>query len=57
MAVLLVKGVMNLGAMVLVTAAITAERVLPDAIRATRIVAAVVIAAAVIMIYRALTGM
>ena len=55
MAVLLVTGVMNLGAMALVTVAITAERLFPRPQRAARGVGLVIIAAAFFMIGRALS--
>jgi predicted metal-binding membrane protein len=54
MAVLLVTGVMNLGAMALVTVAITAERLFPDLERAARGVGLVIMAAGVFMIGRAM---
>jgi predicted metal-binding membrane protein len=48
-AVLLVTGVMNLAAMALVTAAITAERLLPQPERAARLAGLAIIAAAILM--------
>lgn len=57
MAVLLVIGVMNLGAMALVTAAITAERLLPQPDWTARAAGLVIVAAAVLTIGRALSAM
>ena len=54
MAIVLVTGVMNLVAMALVTAAITAERLFPEPERAARGVGLVIMAAAVFMIGRAM---
>ena len=53
MAILLVVGLMNLGAMAVVRAAITAERLAPDAKRAARGIGAVAIAAGVLLVARA----
>jgi predicted metal-binding membrane protein len=55
MAILLVVGVMNLGAMALVAAAITAERLASAGLRVARVVGVVVMAAGVVLIARALT--
>ena len=52
-AILLVLGVMDVGAMAAVTAAITAERVAPRGERAARVVGVVAIVAAVILLARA----
>jgi len=52
-AVLLVIGVMDLRAMALVTAAISAERLAPAGLQAARAVGAVVVAAGVLLIARA----
>ena len=54
MAVLLVTGVMNLGAMALVAVAITAERLIPEPKRAARGVGLAIIAAGVLMVGRAM---
>ena len=54
MAILLVTGVMNLGAMALVTVAITAERLFPEPERAARGVGLVTIASGLFMIGRAI---
>jgi predicted metal-binding membrane protein len=56
MAVLLVTGVMNLGAMALVTIAITAERLFPEQERAARGAGLVIIATGVFMIGRAMSA-
>ena len=56
MAILLVTGVMNLGAMALVTVAITAERLFPDPERAARGAGLVIIAIGVFMIGRAISA-
>jgi predicted metal-binding membrane protein len=53
MMILLVIGVMDLGAMALITVAISIERLVPDAVRAARAIGAVVVAAALFMIARA----
>jgi predicted metal-binding membrane protein len=53
MAVLLVVGVMDLRAMALVTAAITAERLLPAGERVARVTGAVVVAAGLLLVARA----
>jgi predicted metal-binding membrane protein len=53
MAVLLVVGVMDLGAMGVVAAAVTAERLAPSGERATRAIGGVVIGAGVLLIARA----
>jgi predicted metal-binding membrane protein len=50
MAILLVIGVMNLGAMVAVTAAITVERFAPAGERVARAIGAVVVGAGLILI-------
>ena len=55
MTVLLVTGVMSLGVMVLIAALITVERFAPRPARAARVTGVVVMAAAVLMIARALT--
>lgn len=55
MAILLVTGVMNLGAMALVTIAITAERLLPEPEKAARGAGFVIIATSLFVIGRALT--
>jgi predicted metal-binding membrane protein len=52
-AVLLVIGVMDLRAMAVVTAAITIERLAPDAQRAARVIGAVVVGAGLFLIARA----
>ena len=56
MAILLVTGVMNLGAMALVTVAITAERLLPEPERAARGVSLVIVATGVFVIGRAISA-
>jgi predicted metal-binding membrane protein len=56
MASLLVTGVMNLGAMALLTVAITAERLFPQAERAARGVGLLIIATGVFMIGRAMSA-
>jgi predicted metal-binding membrane protein len=53
MAILLVVGVMDLGAMALVAAAITAERLAPSGERVARAVGAVAVLAGVVLIARA----
>ena len=53
MAILLVVGVMDLGAMAVVAAAITAERVAPAGERVARAIGVVVVGAAVLVIARA----
>ena len=53
MAVLLVAGIMDLGAMTLIAAAITVERVVPAGARAARAVGVIVAAAGVWLIARA----
>jgi predicted metal-binding membrane protein len=53
MAILLVAGVMDLRAMLVVTAAITAERLVPAGDRVARAIGAGVVAAAVVMLARA----
>jgi predicted metal-binding membrane protein len=55
MAILLVSGVMNLGAMALVTIAITAERLFPEPKRAARGIGLVITATGVFMIGRAMS--
>ena len=52
-AILLVAGVMDLGAMVIVTAAITAERVLPGGERVARVTGIVAIGAALVLMLQA----
>jgi len=52
-AILLVVGVMDLRAMALVTAAISVERLAPDAVRASRLVGVVLVAAGLFLIVRA----
>jgi predicted metal-binding membrane protein len=52
MAILLVAGVMDLRAMLVVTAAITAERLVPGGERVARAIGAAVVAAAVFMLAR-----
>jgi predicted metal-binding membrane protein len=52
-AVLLVIGVMDLRAMAVVSAAITIERLAPDAQRAARVIGAVVVGAGLFLIARA----
>ena len=54
MAVLVVAGLMNLQMMVVVTAAITAERVMPDGARVARLTGTIALVAGVIMCIRAL---
>jgi predicted metal-binding membrane protein len=56
MMVLLVTGVMSLGAMALVAAALTAERFAPRPERAARVTGALVIVAGVVVLTRALGG-
>jgi predicted metal-binding membrane protein len=56
MAILLVTGVMNLGAMALVTVAITVERLVPEPERAARRAGLVIIATGVFMIGRAMSA-
>jgi predicted metal-binding membrane protein len=53
MAILLVIGVMNLGAMAVVAAAITVERVAPAGERVARVIGAIVVAAGLFLIVRA----
>ena len=53
MAILLVIGVMDLAVMVLVTAAITAERLLPGGARAARAIGAIAVGAGLFLIARA----
>jgi predicted metal-binding membrane protein len=55
-AVLLAIGVMDLRAMVIVTAAITLERLAPDGVRAARAIGVVVIGAGLLLIGRAVTS-
>jgi len=55
MMVLLVAGVMSLGVMAMVAAAITVERFAPRPARAARATGVVVIVAGVLVIARALT--
>jgi predicted metal-binding membrane protein len=55
MTVLLVTGVMSLGVMAMVAAAITVERFTPRPERAARVTGVIVIAAGVLVIARALT--
>jgi predicted metal-binding membrane protein len=52
-AVLLVVGVMDLRAMAVITAAITVERLAPDAQRVARVIGAVVVGAGLFLIARA----
>jgi len=52
-AILLVTGIMDLRAMALVTAAITAERLAPDGARVARATGAVAVAAGLVLILRA----
>jgi predicted metal-binding membrane protein len=54
MAIMLVTGVMNLGAMTLVTVAITAERLFPEPEQAARGVGFVIIAVGFFIIGRAI---
>jgi len=54
MAILLVVGVMDLVAMALVTAAITAERVAPGGPRLARVIGGIVVAAGMLMVAQAL---
>jgi len=56
MAILLVTGVMDLGAMTLVAAAITAERLLPEGERVARAIGVVVVGVGLFLIGRALLG-
>ena len=56
-AILLVVGVMDLRAMALVTAAITAERLAPNGVRVARAIGAAVVGAGVFSIARAATGL
>jgi len=53
MAILLVAGVMDLRAMTVVTAAITAERLVPGGERVARVIGAAVVTAAMVMLARA----
>jgi predicted metal-binding membrane protein len=53
MLILLVVGVMDLGAMAVVAAAITAERLAPAGARVARAIGAIVVAAGVLLIVRA----
>jgi predicted metal-binding membrane protein len=53
MAVLLVIGVMNLGAMAFVAAAITVERLLPAGERVARVTGAVIVATGLLLVARA----
>jgi len=53
MVILLVVGIMDLRAMAVVTAAITAERLAPPDERAARALGAIVIGAALVLIARA----
>lgn len=53
MAILFVAGLMNVGAMAAVTAAITAERLAPDAVRVARVIGVVAIAAGVLLVAHA----
>jgi len=54
MAILLVTGVMDLGAMALVAAAITVERLAPSPERAARATGVVIVAAGAVVIARGL---
>jgi len=56
-AILLVIGVMDLRAMILVTAAITAERLAPNGERVARAVGAIVVGAGLLLIARAAAGL
>ena len=56
MAILMVAGVMDVRAMTVVTAAITAERLVPNSQRVRRAIGAAVVAAAVVMLGRAAAG-
>jgi predicted metal-binding membrane protein len=53
MAILLVIGVMNIRAMVILAAIITVERLVPDGVRVVRVIGAVVVGAALFLIARA----
>ena len=53
MAILLVVGVMDLRAMAIVTAAISAERLSPTGARVARAIGAVVVAAGVVVVLAA----
>jgi predicted metal-binding membrane protein len=53
MAIPLVTGVMNLGAMVIVAAAITLERLAPTGERVARVIGAVVVGTGVFLVTRA----
>lgn len=57
MAVLIVLGVMDLQAMAVVTAAITAERLAPDSVPIARATGAVAVAAGLLLIMRAALGL
>jgi predicted metal-binding membrane protein len=54
MVILLVAGVMNLGAMAVVTAAITVERVAPAGEQSARAIGVIVVGAALLLITRAI---
>ena len=54
MVILLVAGVMNLGAMAVVTAAITIERLAPAGEQAARAIGVIVVGAALLLITRAI---
>jgi len=56
MALLLVLGVMDLGAMAVVTAAITVERVASSGARIARATGAVVVAAGLVLLVQAVVG-
>ena len=56
MGILLAVGVMDLGAMAVVTAAITVERLAPAGGRASRVVGAIAVASGLILMARA-TGL
>jgi predicted metal-binding membrane protein len=56
-AILLVIGVMNLRAMVLVAAAITAERLAPNSERVTRVIGVVLVGLGLLLIARAAVGL
>jgi predicted metal-binding membrane protein len=55
-AILLVAGVMDLRAMTVVTAAITAERLAPRGERVARAIGAIVVGAGLFLIARAVAG-
>jgi len=57
MAILLVAGVMDLGAMAIVAAAITVERLAPAGARVARAIGAVAVAAGALLIARAVVAL